>query len=190
MGMRLFFAVPAPAAVQGALAEWGREARRRGDGWRWVDPATIHLTLRFLGETDAALVAPLVEAAQAIAGREPRHAVTARGWGVFPSPARPRVLWAGLAGELSQLARLAGALEAEARRRGFAPEERGFRAHLTLARAVRDAQPRLPGRPDDEQPEFGPFPVDELLLVQSHLGPGGAVYEPLARVPLGGGGTP
>lgn len=187
MGMRLFFAVPAPAAVRAALAEWGREARRRADGWRWVDPSTIHLTLRFLGETDEALVAPLVEATRAIAGRVPRHAVTVRGWGVFPNPTRPRVLWAGLAGETSHLARIAAALESEARERGFAPEERGFRAHLTLARAVRDARPRLPGPPDDEQPDFGLFPVEELVLVRSHLGPGGAVYEPLARVPLGDG---
>lgn len=187
MGMRLFFAVPAPPALRDALGAWAREARRRADGWRWVDPSLVHLTLRFLGETAPELVAPLVDGAREIAARETRHAVQVRGWGVFPGPSRPRVLWAGLAGELERLARLAEALESAARALGYAPGDRGFRAHLTLARAVRDARPRVPGTPDGERPEFGSLPVEELVLYRSHLGPAGPTYEPLAQLPLCGG---
>jgi 2'-5' RNA ligase len=187
MGMRLFFAVPAPPAVREALAAWAREAHRRADGWRWVDPSLVHLTLRFLGDTDPERVEPLAASARQIARAQPRHAVQVRGWGVFPGPSRPRVLWAGLVGELSHLVRMAEALEGAARALGFPPEERSFRAHLTLARAVRDARPRLPGTPDAGQPDFGAMPVEELVLFRSHLGPAGPTYEPLARLPLAEG---
>ena len=187
MGLRLFFAVPTSSAVRDALGAWARETRRRADGWRWVDPSLVHLTLRFLGDTEPALVAPLVDSAREVVARMPRHAVQVRGWGVFPDPSRPRVLWAGFTGELEHLARLAEALESEARALGFAPEDRGFRAHLTLARAVRDARPRPPGTPDGERPDFGLLPVEELVLYRSHLGPAGPTYEPLARLPLGAG---
>jgi len=189
MGMRLFFAVPAPPAVRDALGAWAHEMRRRAPGWRWVDPSLVHLTLRFLGDTDPARVEPIAASVREIAGRVPRHAVQVRGWGVFPSPSRPRVLWVGLAGELAPLAGLAGEVEAAARALGFAPEERAFRAHLTLARAARDAPPRPPGPPDPERPDFGPMPVDEVVLYRSHLGPAGPTYEPLARLPLGRGGV-
>lgn len=182
--MRLFFAVPAPPAVRDALGAWSREARRRADGWRWVDPALVHLTLRFLGETDGARLAEVAAAAGEAARGAPRHAVQVCGWGVFPASRRPRVLWAGLAGDLQPLCGLAERLERGARSLGFAPEERAFRPHLTLARAARDAAPRPPGTPDDAAPDFGAMPVEELVLYRSHLGPTGATYEPLARLAL------
>jgi 2'-5' RNA ligase len=187
MGVRLFFAVPAPPAVRDALGTWAREARRRADGWRWVEPSLVHLTLRFLGDTDPARVEPIAASARLIARREPRHAVRVRGWGVFPGPSRPRIIWAGLSGDLQHLSRLAEALESEARALGFSPEDRAFRPHLTLARAARDAHPHPPGTPDGEQPDFGLLPVEELVLYRSHLGPAGPTYEPLARLPLGDG---
>ncbi|MCU0223470.1 MAG: RNA 2',3'-cyclic phosphodiesterase [Acidobacteria bacterium] len=182
--MRLFFAVPAPPAVRDALGAWSRAARRRADGWRWVDPALVHLTLRFLGETDGARLAEVAAAAGEATRGVPRHAVQVCGWGVFPASRRPRVLWAGLAGDLEPLRGLAERLEREARLLGFAPEERPFRPHLTLARAARDAAPRPPGTPDDAAPDFGAMPVEELVLYRSHLGPAGATYEPLARLAL------
>ncbi|MCU0229928.1 MAG: RNA 2',3'-cyclic phosphodiesterase [Acidobacteria bacterium] len=184
--MRLFLAVPAPPAVRDALASWVRAARHRADGWRWVDPALLHVTLRFLGEVDAAQFELLVPAARTVAREAPRHRVAVRGWGVFPGPSRPRVLWAGLAGDLEPLLRLAAGLEQAARSLGHPPEERGFRAHLTLARAARDARPRPPGTPDATAPDFGTIPVDEVILFRSHLAPAGPTYEPLARFALGG----
>ncbi|MCU0253253.1 MAG: RNA 2',3'-cyclic phosphodiesterase [Acidobacteria bacterium] len=184
--MRLFLAIPAPPAVREALASWARAARPRADGWRWVDPALLHVTLRFLGETDPARLERLVPAARAVVQEAPPHRVDVRGWGVFPGPARPRVLWAGLAGDVDPLARLSAGLEWAARTLGYAPEERGFRAHLTLARAARGARPRPPGEPDATAPEFGTIPVDEVILYRSHLGPEGPTYEPLARLALGG----
>jgi len=187
---RLFVAVPVPGETLRAMADWIAEWGARRRGWRPVRPEGIHLTIRFLGDTDPDLVPRLAaELETAASAASPVRAVAA-GWGVFPGPGRPRVLWAGLRGELEPLAGLARAVEDAVVGLGFPPERRPFRPHLTLARARRDRRPLLPGRPDPHAPEFGPVPVEELVLYRSHLLPDGARYEVLSRAPLGGGTSP
>ncbi len=184
--MRLFLAVDVPPATRDAVFAWAAAFRAPDDGWRWVAPAAVHVTLRFYGETADATLPELQRrvAGAAAAGRPSDLRVA--GWGVFPATSRARVLWAGIAGDASALAGIARAAEDDARALGFAPEERAFKAHLTVARARAGARPRLPGAPAREAPDFGPLPVRELVLYRSHLGPQGARYEPLLRVPLGG----
>ncbi len=189
-GWRLFVAVPVPGGTLRAMVDWTGEWGARRRGWRPVRPEGIHLTLRFLGETDPGLVDSLAESLERVAAAARPLAVTAAGWGVFPGPGRPRVLWAGLRGELDPLAGLARAVEEAVVDLGFSRERRPFRPHLTLARARRDRRPLLPGRPDPFVPEFGPVPVEEVVLYRSHLAPDGARYEALARAPVGGGSAP
>ena len=189
-GWRLFVAVPVPEETLRAMADWIGEWNARRRGWRPVRPDGIHLTLRFLGETDPDLVGSLVEQVARVAAAVRRVTVTAAGWGVFPGPGRPRVLWAGLRGELGPVVDLARAVEDAVVDLGFPRERRPFRPHLTLARARRDQRPLLPGRPDPHVPEFGPVPVEEVVLFRSHLLPDGARYEALSRAPVGGGTSP
>src|SRR5262249_42877826 len=120
------------AAVASAQAGL-RMAAPRADV-RWVDPAGMHLTLKFLGEVDAARV-PDVEAALADVAR--RHAPLARaagGLAGFPGATRPRVVFAGIAGGLRELGLLAADVERACEALGFAPEARPFRGHVTLGR--------------------------------------------------------
>jgi 2'-5' RNA ligase len=184
--MRLFLAIDLPPRVRDAVAEVQERTRRSCPGWRWVRPEGIHLTLRFLGE-----VTPADEARQretwrrAVAGH-PRVRFDVGGLGVFPGGGRPRVLWLGVkdASPAGDLAALAEALEETARELGFEPDERPFRAHLTLARAERE------GRPVSPAPGgallASDLVADEVVLFQSELGPGGARYGRVAALPLGG----
>jgi len=187
---RLFIAVPVPGETRAAMVDWlgSWDARRRG--WRPVRAEGIHLTLRFLGDTDPGIVPGLAEALAGVGAASRPAALVGAGWGVFPGPARPRVLWAGLRGDPGPLLDLARRVEEMAVRLGFPRERRPFRAHLTLARARRDRRPGLPGGPDSRAPEFGPVPVREAVLYRSHLEPAGARYEALARAPVGGEGSP
>jgi 2'-5' RNA ligase len=107
--------------------------------------------------------------------------------GVFPNLRRPRILWAGLQAPAS-LAELQRAVEAEMAELGFAPEDRAFTPHLTLARAHRDAQPaQLAGLATVLKAEqLAPLAarLDELVVFRSQLNRGGAVYNPLVRIHL------
>ncbi len=123
---------------------------------------------------------------------------------LFPSAARPRVLSVDLEPE-EPLRELARSVEHAVQAVGLPPEERPFRAHLTLARLADGLPAAL--RPRKAAPEGGrrepaeratlpeppvprvELPVEEVVLFESRLGPEGAVYRPLVRVPLAGAGT-
>ena len=189
--LRLFVALEPPDSVRrrlGALqAELKRAAGPAADDAKWVAAENLHLTLQFLGgvpeERRGAVEAAIGEAA---ATASPLH-LDVHGAGAFPSGRRARVLWAGIQGDVAPL----GALVLELGRRlaalGFPSEERPFSAHLTLARA-RD--PRgLPGLAAAlARCAEGPsarWPVQEVVLFQSHLSSRGPRYEALARCQLG-----
>jgi 2'-5' RNA ligase len=150
---------------------------------RWIPPSRWHLTLLFLGDVPAHLLAPLTTAvAPAVAGTPPLTLQLA-GAGRFAPPRRPAVCWAGLAGEVAGLTALAGRLSAAARALGLPVEDRPFRPHLTLGR-WRPGRPADAGLPDRLAGYAGPvWPVTEVVLWRSHLGPEPA-YERVAAWPV------
>lgn len=181
--MRLFLALEIPDLLRRALQEVQDTLRRSEEGWRWVRPEGLHVTLRFLGEVSAErlpALSPLWGAAAAAAGAAD---IEVAGLGAFPPRGRPRVLWVGLRdGSGGNLADLAAALEEVARGAGFSPQARAFAPHLTLARAASGAAPH---RPRAEIGVLGTFAAREVTLFRSVPGRGGAVYTALERYPLG-----
>ncbi len=181
LAVRAFFALGLGEALRDAAAEVARElaARPGGDGVRWIAPAAYHLTLRFLGNVPATAVAPLAERARvALAGCAP-FTLTLGAPLAFPTPRRPRVI--ALAAEpASALDALAACLEAAAVAHGLAPEARAFRAHLTLGRVRARRIPAL-----DAPAPRGAERVGEVVLFRSDPGRDGALYSPLATLPLG-----
>jgi 2'-5' RNA ligase len=155
----------------------------------WVAEANLHVTLKFLGPTDDARV-PAVAAALGEAARgAAAHELRVRDLGAFPSPGRPRVVWAGLEAA-APLAALAAAVDDALAALGIPRESRPFAAHVTLGR-VREPrrQPALAAalaRPVD----FGPLPVRRVSLMRSDLHPRGARYTELTSIALSGGTSP
>ena len=154
--------------------------------WRWIAPASVHLTLRFLGEVGPDLDEVARPGwARAAAGVEPFCFRLGR-LGCFPRGGQPRVLWVAVREQSGRLAALAAALEQSARDSGFVPVERAFRPHLTLAR-VRGSNRGLRPDPEDAGCEREEK-ASEVVLFRSLLGPDGARYTALASFPLGGRG--
>jgi len=183
--MRQFLAIEVPAAMRDRMGELQQRLARCTAGFRWVRPESIHLTLRFLGQVPQPLDADARPAWARAARAGAAFRLQVSELGVFPPRGAPRVLWLGLTelgGEGGRLERLANALEQAARDLGFPPQERAFRAHLTLGRA-RGAASRPPPDVGWAVPE--PFEVAEVTLFESRLHPAGARYTALARYPLG-----
>jgi 2'-5' RNA ligase len=171
---------------------------------RWTDPATIHLTLRFLGEVPAERVPAVAQAVAAAAATGRPLSLLVQGAGAFPSSRRPRVVWLGVGGEVAALRALVADLEARLAAAGFAPgagprrataipnataasnRTAPFTPHLTLgrARSPHGAPALAPALAAPPGPPL-PWPTDALVLFESHLGPGGARHEALQRAPLG-----
>ena len=113
-------------------------------------------------------------------------AVGLLGLGAFPPRGPSRVLWAGCGAGAAELVRLAAAVESAFVAEGFAPEERPFSAHLTLARVREpDSGRRLARALPEVPPEpFGVVAASSLVLFRSELTPRGADHAELLRVAL------
>ena len=190
--MRVFVALDLPPPVKDYLRE--TMARLRASlpgGIRWVDPAGVHLTLKFLGDVDAGLVAGLLRAMDESAARfgRPDLQLQLARLGTFPNQREPRVLWAGVSGDTEGLEQLQRLVDGAISNLGFAPERRPFRPHLTLGR-VRDqvwAEDRQRIGAGFSQLPFNPsqrWKAEGMHLIRSTRTPQGAIYDSIGCVPF------
>lgn len=178
--MRLFVAIHPDAATEAWLAAEQRRVRHALGAperdLRWVDPASIHVTLAFLGELPEA--APVAEALAPC--RFDPIELSVGGLGFFPNARRPNVLWTGVKDPSGALARLQAAI-VQALTPLVEPEHRRFEPHLTLARVRPHA--RLGSKAAKLAEEWTgtpqPWRVDRFALMQSLIDEGGARHRVL-----------
>ncbi|MFL5264378.1 MAG: RNA 2',3'-cyclic phosphodiesterase [Anaeromyxobacteraceae bacterium] len=193
MNHRLFVALDPPDAVRRRAAALVAELRRKGgraaDEVRWVAAENVHLTLQFLGAVPDERVAAVTEAVRGAAAQAAPLELALSGAGGFPNGRRPRVLWAGLTGDVAALAALVTALGRALAPLGYAPEERPFSPHLTLGRARdgRGAPGLAVALAQAAELPAAAWRATEVTLFESHLSPKGPRYEALLRAPLGSG---
>lgn len=183
--LRTFIAISLPEPVIRLAGDVQDRLRHAGLRLKWVRPASIHLTLQFLGDVARRQV-PEIELAlaRAVAGRAP-FSLCARHIGVFPGMTRPRVLWLGLDGQIDQLSKIQQRLGTQLNNIGFPPEKRPFKGHLTLGRIkTRIDQRLLQAALSAVSAESQPFTVETICLFKSELKRTGAVYTRLAEYPL------
>lgn len=148
-------------------------------GAKWVDPGNYHLTLRFIGEVDEGQAADIDEALLRI--QAPRFEVALTTVGHFGL----RMLWVGIERNPA-LQHLHEKIESVLNRLGYAPEERRYTPHVTLA--------RLKGATESKLRDYlsahalfraAPFPVERFSLIASYPTKSGAIYEDQADYDLG-----
>jgi 2'-5' RNA ligase len=186
--VRLFVAAALPDEVRARLGAAQAALARLPLDVRWTRPEGIHLTFTFIGEVPAERVDPIRRALRESCGGLSPAALAARGVGVFPDRGRPRVIWAGVVGDLEAAGRVKNAVDAALAPLGVVAEARPFRPHLTLGRVTgsRGGDWRVAIDPHAGD-EFGVFAVEACVLFESRLLPGGARYQALETVPLAGG---
>ena len=172
--MRLFIAIGLPDEVRTRLGGLGGGL----PGARWVAPENLHLTLRFLGETEEGLL-PDLDAALLRVTAAPFELVL-EGVGQFGNGRKAHTLWVGAA-RSEALCHLQAKVESAVVRAGLPPETRKFSPHVTLARLKAVPPERLArflsGNGLFRSP---PIPVDGFSLFRSHQGRSGPVYEVLS----------
>jgi 2'-5' RNA ligase len=184
--LRLFVAADVPAAITGRVDAAVAPFRDRLPGFRWTSREGWHVTLKFLGWVEARRRAEVEDAVRSVAAKVPSFESAITRIGVFPTPGRARVVWAGLNdtdGVFEGMVRLLDDRLASLAR----SEERAFAPHLTLARIQPPARIRHVA-PDLLELDVASerFPVDRIVLYRSRLSPSGARYEPLLTAALAG----
>jgi len=182
--MRLFVAVPLPDDAQATAAGVLRDFEARGWPVRWVREENLHLTLKFFGEVTSDRLETITEMLS-FAVRDTRPLTLAiTGGGVFPNPARPRVLRLDLT-PVPELELLQDRIERGGERIGFPPEGRPFHPHVTLGR-VREGHRLPPGSVRLLEGIAGqpPFVADRVVLFESTLEASGPRYQVRAEFTL------
>ncbi len=190
--MRLFIAIHLPEEFKAAIEDiFSSISRQRPRGLRFVKPDNIHLTLKFLGDTDEGLIPELTDRLDEVATTQSPFSLSLSGAGAFPNLKRPRVFWIGVGGDIERITALAKAVDDTCSRLNFPREKRAYSPHLTVARAkdnknLSGMKELIAGLGDSD---FGvePFEVVSLSLVQSTLTPRGAIYEDVEKFALGEG---
>ena len=155
-----------------------------GRGVRPVAPEKLHVTLKFLGDTDESLL-PQIRTllAEIVPGRPPCD-VRLIGVGAFPNAKRPAVIWIGLH-DAQPLCDIATELESKLEPFGFARERRPFQPHLTLLRLrSRPPEAMFDLLAEHGATSYGMARIESVELMQSELLPSGSRYTELLSVPL------
>jgi RNA 2',3'-cyclic 3'-phosphodiesterase len=176
--MRLFVAVDLSTKARDAIQSALDDFPVPDPPWRWVAPENWHITLKFLGERNAAQIDSLNAALGEIARRHHGFDMALGAFGGFPSLRHPRVLFYNVEHGAAELESLAGDVDAAVERAiGLALDGRGFHSHVTIARVKDRLSPDIVAR-------FALVPpltdavtrVSTFRLIESRLQRTGAVY--------------
>ncbi len=188
--VRSFIAIELPDELNLRLSQLQARLKSDSQPWvKWVDPYSIHLTLKFLGNVAVSRIGEVTAAMKDAAGEISPFRLEVKELGAFPNLRRVQVVWVGFSGELDKLARLQQQIEESLAHLGFTRESRPFTPHLTLAR-VRDRasfeERQLFGRViANAGPEMDyTFAVNSISLMKSQLTREGAIYSRFSSVGL------
>ena len=184
--MRAFLAVGLPGEAREALAVLQQQLEAARADVKWVEPANLHLTLKFLAEITDAQRVQVEQLVRRIAGRLATFSMRLGALGAFPSMTAPRVVWVGCEEGREALARLAEAIEQDTAPLGLGSNNRPFAAHLTIGR-VRSPRGRQQLTRAIQSAAWIPpaaWQATAITLYQSVLSRSGPAYSVLAEMPL------
>ena len=148
----------------------------------WDKPEKLHLTLKFLGDTDDKQLQEIEKIVEEIAAETARFNLQIADTGIFPKPRVPRILWIDAKDEQGNLAKINASLESECEKIGFPPENRKYFPHLTIGRVKQPYESRnLARRHLTNGFEPVEFEVSEIVIYESQLQPTGSVYSVVSK---------
>lgn len=150
-----------------------------------VEPENIHITLKFLGDTDEKYIEPIEQSMKEAVKTIKPFPITLRGTGVFPNQNYVKVLWVGII-DNGQIEPIAHAIDLSLAPLGFKKETRGFSPHLTIGRVktARNKEKLLNIIQQYHEEAFTVQEVKSIVLKKSELTPKGPIYTSLKEVHL------
>lgn len=187
--LKLFTGASVGPAIRSSATALQQTLALCGANVKWVEPENLHVTINFLGEVDDRDLHGICRALTAVAKKEAPFRLAIAGVGAFPTPRRPKVLWAGITEGGDSLARIHDVSEPRLLELGvYRREERGYTPHLTLGRVKDEADGQLlaPELARHANWAGGSVEVEEILLFSSDHRREGPLYSVIARSPLSG----
>ncbi len=180
--IRSFLALDLPENVTCFLEKISSRFKQSRADVRWVNPTSIHLTLKFLGNINGAQIPDIENTLRPIFSSQSQLQIEISSIGAFPNLRKPRVIWAGVSEPSGQLIKMVSLIEDAFDGLGFPRESRSFNPHLTLGRTKsnRDRE-RLVDLINSMKPKPNiTFVANRAILFQSILGAAGPRYKALS----------
>jgi 2'-5' RNA ligase len=184
--VRLFVAAPIQPEICINLDRTINVFKKTGADIKWVKPESIHITLKFLGETDEEKINNISDVLSDFEKQKGKLITEVKGIGFFPDSRRPRIIWAGLEEKPVYLAELASIMDAALSKLSFEKEKRAFSPHITIGRFRSNRSFNYLIKETDKMKtaSFGIFEINEFNLYSSTLKPSGAEYKILRSFKL------
>ncbi len=182
--LRCFVALPTAAEIQTRILRVVRELESIPSEVKWDTPDKFHITLKFLGNTEALLLESLSRRLEERIAGITSFDVTYSEIGGFPNLSRPKIVWIGTRSEPALLS-LQSIVEETCAEFGFKKEDRAFHPHITLGR-VKGSRGLDRLTATVKNTTFEPFTAHctNLHLLRSELHPAGSRYSVLKSIPL------
>jgi len=182
MKIRSFLAFDIPKDVRQKLAKLINDFAAKETGVRWLDPETLHVTMKFFGDVDEELLlGDISRDIEEVTSKTIPFSLDCTGLGVFPNWKYPQIIWAGFLGDSEPVLNLKDALDSSLAKYALKKDARAFRLHLTIGRAKEiKGSGKLATLISGLGPiSFGRVSVKGLTLYKSVLTKTGSIYTPL-----------
>ena len=167
------------------LLEFEREIKNTGANVKLVEPENIHLTLKFLGDSDESLIDSIEEIMNDSVEDTQPFEINLKGAGVFPNERYIKVIWIGIQ-DGEQIAPIAKKIDEKVSKLGFEKEKRRFSSHLTIGRVKtaknKDKLLQIIEKYRDVQ--FAKIKINFIKLKKSELTPKGPIYTTLKEIKI------
>lgn len=161
------------------------EIKKSGAFVKTVELKNIHITLKFLGNTEEGHIEKIENIIKdSLKDVEPFE-IELKGAGVFPNMNYMKVMWIGIKPE-ELIGSIAKKIDEQLSKIGFEKEKRRFSAHLTIARikSAKNKDKLQQILEKYQEVEFGKFNIESIKLKKSDLTPKGPIYTTLKDVKL------
>lgn len=154
---------------------------------KWTPEENIHLTIKFLGETDVDGIEALKSKLHKLAKSLSPIQLKIRGMGGFPEETQARILWLGVQNK-STLRGLQSIVENTMIDMGFEAADQNFIPHITIGR-LRNKKNIVDLISPFVRNEFGKAKITKIRLFESQLQGSFPVYFVVDEFELQGTGT-
>jgi len=183
--IRTFIAIDVPAPQK--ITQVINELKKTQIDAKLVEIENMHLTLKFLGDTDEKLIVKIEKIIEESTENIQPFEITLKNMGVFPNQNYIKIVWIGVenTGPLKQIAET---IDMKLKKLGFEKERRAFSAHLTIARvkSAKNKEKLIQLINKYQDVEFQKIKVDKILLKKSVLTSKGPIYTILKEVKIRG----
>ncbi|MDF2959805.1 MAG: 2-5 ligase [Paenibacillus sp.] len=171
---RLFIALPLGQEQKSVLKKLMESLQPKLPFQKWVHQDDLHITLKFLGDTDSAEKTRVQTLIKETAASLTPFSLTLKRPGTFGKPMAPSILWVGVGGDLAALGTLQSQIEIAMKSMDIAMEDRTYSPHITIARKYTGKAPfskeALSTADSEIIPEAVQWTADRIVLYRSHIG--------------------